>query len=385
MVPMNSKANLSFILEQSRKQNASIVRINAQNNGITTLEAFQILFQFPKLVSIDLRNNKISSLEGVCKTAGVKELLLDGNPICEKHSEPHAYVAEVKQYFTQLEYLDGHKLDKAHNLVTLQNFIVTRDAYVFADEFVKTYFNVYDSEDRRRIMQAYDQNSIFTISCYFDSSCYHATAPSDLLMRVQRYAKNSRSINKMSNMNLVIASTFHGLTRIDKVLNELPKTQHIFTTFSIDVPVYEPSSMVVITVSGTFEDYGIQLNETTLLVAFTRTFVLRPSANNPNEFHIYNSQLSIHCPTPAQREESTLGRKASVKESFIEKHCRDLMPTEIEEKEMKLILFKELTEQKTEICIQHLESSFWNVKVALAIFNTLMDSNELSNDNFEFK
>lgn len=382
---MNSKANLSFIFEQVRKQNANIVRINAQNNGLTTLEAFQLLFQFPKLVSLDLRNNKISSLVGVCQTAGVKELLLDGNPICEKHAEPHAYVAEVKQHFLQLEYLDGHKLDKGHNLVTLQNFIVKRDAYVFADDFVKNYFNVYDSEDRRRIMQAYDQNSMFTLSCYFDSTGYQATAPSDLHMRIQRYVKHSRSINKISNMNQILTTVFYGLGNIDRVLNELPKTLHIYTTFSIDVPVYEPSTMVVLTVSGTFEDYGIQLNETTLLVAFTRTFVLRPSVNNPNEFRVSNEQLSIHCPTQPQREESTVGRKASVKDSFIEKHCRDLTPTEIEVREMKLMLFKELTEQKREVCLEGLENTYWDVKVALAIFNTLMDSGELPNDRFEFK
>lgn len=387
LVMLNSKANLAFILDQARKQNGNIVRINAQNCGITSLEGLQVLQleQFSKLTILDLRNNKISSLEGTCMTSSVKELLLDGNPICEKFSCPHDYVTEVSKYFLQLEYIDGHKIEKTVKTVTLQNFIVTRDAYVFADEFVKTFYNFYDSEDRRRIMESYEKNAIFTISCHFDPSGIIGSAPCDLHTRVQRYASIARSINKVANMNQIFNSVFCGKDNIESVLNGLPKTQHLFNTFSIDVPIYEPKDKILITVSGAFEDFGLQLNELTFLFAFTRTILLRPCIFNPNMFKITNDQLSIHCPTREQREESVLGRKSAVKESFIEKNCRDLMPTEIEEKEVKLILFKELTQQKTEICVKHLEESFWDLKVALVIFNTLMDSSQIPTDNFDFK
>lgn len=316
-------------------------------------------------------------------TPMVKELMLDGNPICEKFSSPHEYVTEVTRHFMYLEYLDGHKIEKTLKTATLQNFIVSRNAYVFADEFVKTYFNIYDSEERRRLMETYDTNAIFTISCHFDPSGFLALAPNDLHQRVQRYASLSRSINKVANMNQIYNSVFFGLGSIEKVFNMLPKTQHVFTTFSIDVPMYEPKKRVLITVSGTFDDIGLHLNELAFLFAFTRTFILQPSANDSSVFKVTNDQLSIHCPTHEQLEESKLGRKGAVKENFIEKNCRDLMPTAIEEKELKLILYKELTQQKTECCIKHLDESFWDVKVALVIFNTLMDGGQIPNSNFE--
>ena len=147
--------------------------------------------------------------------------------------------------------------------------------------------------------------------------------------------------------------------------------------------MYEPKNRVLITVSGTFDDIGLQLNELAFLFAFTRTFILQPSANDASVFKVTNDQLSIHCPTHEQLEESKLGRKGAVKEIFIEKNCRDLMPTAIEEKELKLILYKELTQQKTESCIKHLDESFWDVKVALVIFNTLMDGGQIPNSNFD--
>ena len=386
LVPMNSKANIQLILEQARKQTSSyLVRINAQNNGITTIEGFQILQtdQFSKVSILDLRNNKISSLEGINVAPLVKELMLDGNPICEKFSNPHDYVAEVTRHFMYLEYLDGHKIERTLKMATLQNFIVSRNAYVFADEFVKTFFNIYDSEERRRLMETYDNNAILTLSCHFDPAGFLAAAPNDLHQRVQRYASLSRSINKVANMNQIYNSVFFGLGSIEKVFNMLPKSQHVFTTFSIDVPMYQPRNRVLITVSGTFDDIGLQLNELAFSFAFTRTFILQPSINDSSVFKVTNDQLSIHCPTNEQREESKLGRKKAIKENFIEKNCRDLMPTTIEEKELKLILFKELTQQNMESCIKHLDESFWDVKVALVIFNTLLESGQIPNSNFD--
>jgi hypothetical protein len=186
-------------------------------------------------------------------------------------------------------------------------------------------------------------------------------------------------------MNQIYSTVFSGLGNIENVFSKLPKSLHFFTTFSIDVPVYEPSSKILITVHGTFEDFGLQLNELAFLFAFTRNFVLQPTAIDPNVFKITNDQLSIHCPTVLQQEESNLGKKSAAKESFIEKNCKDLMPTVMEEKELKLILFKELTHLKTEVCQKFMEESFWDMKVSLVCFNTLMDGNKIPDNDFEFK
>jgi hypothetical protein len=62
-----------------------------------------------------------------------------------------------------------------------------------------------------------------------------------------------------------------------------------------------------------------------------------------------------------------------------------LKGTEVEENQMKLRLFQELTEMKEGECLRQLKDSFWDVKVALATFNALMDSREIHDNQFDFK
>lgn len=381
IVPMNSKYTINFIIEQAKKHSMQITRINAQNNGINTLEGLHSLYIMSKLQVLDLRNNKILKLDGMSMTTTVKELMLDGNPICERYSEPSAYIGAIGTYFHHVEWIDGHHVDKTQSLVTLQNFLVKRDAYTMASDFVKTFFTIYDSFERQRLIQMFNEKSFFSLSIQY--AIDRNPQQDDIYPRVQRYTKLSRNLYVISNMSKASDNVMCGKKSIENVYNILPKTTHDFSSFCIDVPFFDPNEMVVITVSGVFDEHGTSLNETNFLLGFARTFILRPSDND--EYVISNDQLFIHNPSLLQRDESVLGQKQPDRETYVEKHCRDLLPTETEDKKVKLIMFQELTELKKDECVRQLEESFWDIKVALATFNTLMDSREMPDSKFDFK
>lgn len=386
IVPMNSKFTLNFILEQIKKQNNQITRIVITNCGINmeAIEGLQSLIQFQQIEALDLRDNNITSMARMINTTHIKNLKLDGNPICNQFSIPRDFVEEMKRYFNELEWLDGHRLDKAHNLVPLQNYIVKRDAYTIADEFVKTFFIIYDSFERPRLSHMYYEHSIFSLSINYDID--KSNLSSDTYARIQKYTKFSRNLDAMSNMNRSSDNVMVGVGCIARVFDELPKTTHDFKSICIDVPLFH-SNQIVITVSGTFEEHGQSLNDdqSNFLMGFVRSFVLRLSKNN--EYCITNEQLFLHNSTETQKEEWMSRRKEPMKETtFLNDMCRDLLPTEIEDKEMKLAVFQELTELKTEEAIRQLEESFYDLKVALATFNTLMlDGRGILDNKFDFK
>lgn len=383
IVPMNTKFTLSLILELAKRENEAITRINAQGNGFVDLRGFQTIHLFKKLITLDLRNNKIKSLEGINQSPAVKELLLDGNPICSDFKDSHSYICEVMRSFYVLEWLDGIKIDQDKQLVTMQNYFVKRDAYNFAEEFIKTFFNSYDSFERKMLAQLYDDKSIFTLSIYCTIDRSHFSTQ-HVGTRIQHYARDhARNILILSDMERATANVVVGVKGIIKVFEQLTKTNHNFVSFCVDVPVFDPNHMVVITVTGIFEEHGQLLNEKSLSLGFSRTFILHPKENN--EYCIANDQLFIHSLTPAQKEESDVNRYQPANENQIAKLCAELMPNEFEEKKLKLILFQELTELKREECIQQLEESFWDIKVALATFTTLMDSHSIPDSKFNFK
>lgn len=379
IVPLSSRSTMSAILEHAKKICSTITTITAQKNGFKTLEGFQMLYIHGKLYTLDLRNNNLMSLVGVSKTTPIKELMLDGNPLCARHAAPRDYIIETRLHFNQLEWIDGRKIDKTLNLATMQTFLEKRDAYTFADEFIKTFFAIYDSFERPRILQLYTDSSIFTLSVHYVPQTQYIQQ-NDLFTRIQNYAKYSRNIWKMVNMSKTTENVICGSNVIERVFNELPKTTHDHLSFCVDVPIYQPGRMVLLKVSGNFEEHGGSLNDTPFMLGFTRNFVLTPKEPNSSTYVIANDQLFIHCP-PA----TAIKAECKPTEGYFERICADLMPNDMEERKMKFILFQELTELKREECVKLLEESFWDVKVALATFNTLMDSHEIGNNKFDFK
>ena len=352
IVPMCTASCVAFILECVRIHSKSIHTMILQNNYITNCDGFRILTLFTKLKTLDLSNNNISDLKGLPIMRTIKSLLLDGNPICAKFcNSPCEYVAEVRKHFPDLEYLDNRRLETDHNWVVLQNYLASPNAYLIAEEFTKHYFGIYDSFQRPTLKELYREKSIFTLSVQFTP----VRGEDKLLNRIQVYYKASRNIYRMVNFLQAGHNVVVGKEDIGDTINSLPQTEHDFTTFTIDVPIFE-KNCVTLTVSGVFKELGGSLLNDDFILSFTRTFILRPSSlkegifNNAFEYYIANEQLHISNPTIIQKKDAF--RVRPVNEEELKKTCSDLMPTEFEEKEAKLLMFKELTELKKDWCFR---------------------------------
>lgn len=136
---LNSECNMNFVLEQAKKICPNLTTISAQNILLRNMKGFKNLNQqFPLLCKLDLTDNQIVSLdELVAPISKVKDISFDSNPICSKFQIAHAYVAHAQKYFTDVEILDGSKIDALTRVPSLQNFIISNKAYNLVDEFVR--------------------------------------------------------------------------------------------------------------------------------------------------------------------------------------------------------------------------------------------------------
>lgn len=348
-VSLSSNSNLSLVLEEAKKINIYVTRINAQNNEICSKDGLlQGLTQYKRLTILDLRNNKIDEL-GAPKALSIRELFLDGNPICSKLGEPYLYVSHIKSMFPCLEYLDGHRIDMRYNM--LQNYLIIPTGYAFVEEFMKLFFGTYDSFERNKLLSLYSPYAIFTMSMFYEQEITQMDSLNAVYARIQTYQRFSRNTSKIANMQLGYEKANCGQAMIANILNELPKTKHDFTSFCIDVPIFDSKKVILITVNGTFEELGKTLNEERLLLGFSRTFVLR--ADESEKFCITNDQLLIRNATIPQKNAHG---KEPVKYEDLTNYCSELLPSELEDRELKMILFCECTQLKKEECARYEEN-----------------------------
>ena len=107
----------------------------------------------------------------------------------------------------------------------------------------------------------------------------------------------------------------------------------------------------MIIVNGVLKELATSLLEDELLMSFTRIFVLRPYAqkqgvlNNCYEYKILNEQLHLRYTLVPQKDAAFKFDERDVNK--LEIANRDLMPTEYEDKQANLLIFKELTEMNS--------------------------------------
>lgn len=355
ILPMSTKGCVSFILKCAGEQFGSKVnKITMQNANLSSCEGFESnsFMLLPNVVYMDLRNNNIKTLDGFKKTNEISEILLDGNPICEDYSDcPSEYVHNTRSIFTHLQILDNCKLDPRQNLVTMQNYLVAPHGHAVVENFVQQFFTTYDSFERGKLKNLYLDKSIFTMSTFYEATQDENFDEdgSVIIRRVAKYVDFSRNILKKRGLDNIVI----GYKSIVELFNALPKTVHDMTSFSIDVPIFD-QKCIVITVSGVFKELGNSLVETDLIMGFTRTFVLtlrdthEGLFKNAFKYYISNEQLCI-TNVDAETKKNSFIHKTAAEVDF-KKHCKDLLPSEFEERETKLRLFKGLTQLNAANC-----------------------------------
>ncbi|CAO1415170.1 unnamed protein product [Diamesa tonsa] len=370
------------VISQKKEIKSEIKTLKLARNNIKNLKAFDN-FHNMNFKVLDLTYNKISDIDDFryLKTNQISEILLDGNPICEDYCDsPSDYVHYIRKFFIHLTVLDYCKLDPLHNLVTMKNYLEAPHGHAVVENFVQQFFTTYDSFERGKLKNFYLDKSIFTMSTYYEAT----EEDQGIIGRVRKYVDFSRNILKRHGLDNIVI----GYNRIEEFFNALPPTAHDLTSFTIDVPLFQ-QKCIVITVSGVFKEVGNSLVTTDLIMGFSRTFVLtlrdkqQGLFNNAFKYCISNEQLSI-TNVDSGRKMNSFKHKPATEEDF-KKHCKDLLPSEFEERETKLRLFKGLTGLNAANCEKYMTEQNWELDTALLTFITLMKGQSITANDFDHR
>lgn len=151
----------------------------------------------------------------------------------------------------------------------------------FVQDFLKAFYDIFDSDDRQNLVAAYhDQASFsFSISKPADNQIIQkAQFPTDLLqesrnlLRIKDSTRNK--LLKQGKINIVAA------------LSNLPATQHIRDSFLIDVPIFSDQLFVLVVNGVVIETW----KRSKQVRSFCRSFTIVPQGGG---FVITNDMLQM--------------------------------------------------------------------------------------------
>ncbi|KAG4074421.1 hypothetical protein HA402_000400 [Bradysia odoriphaga] len=297
---------MHILLKGARSFMTNIEKVVLRDNDLDSSKGMGPLTWMKSLNSIDLSKNKIENiadLEKFPKVGVITSIKLHDNPLCAKYKSPIEYISAVKKLFPDIQTLDGRQLSPDRCCVAQKNYLCSLDTYDLTAQFIRHYFNVYDSNTRGTLSGLYSAKAILSISSNLSGIAGKASNN-----RLQVYQSKSRNILRMPKAALT-KSIIYGSDKIKELWKDWPATQHDFQSFTIDV-TYNSPLIVVLTVSGVFKEQGSTLNEEDVLLGFTRTFVLKRVAEGAGffghsvQYSIINEMLFIHRPSVYQTKNS---------------------------------------------------------------------------------
>ena len=215
----------------SKEKEEAVASISLANNALSNITAVSSLSQtFPHLKNLDLSNNQIGNLKALegwrWKFTNLEQLLLLGNPL--EANEPNFQVSLMRWYPTlttlnnvQIRSLEEAAAAKSSKLplpILGPNF---RDEGTIAENFIKRFFQGFDS-DRAGVVNAfYDHHSTFSFSV-------NTSAPRtpDPVSKWDSYIRRSRNLSKITAVSAKRDRLHKGIDTITDCFNALPLTRH---------------------------------------------------------------------------------------------------------------------------------------------------------------
>ncbi|XP_055382518.1 nuclear RNA export factor 2 isoform X2 [Condylostylus longicornis] len=365
----------SSILQQcGRKFLSQIVEVRLGHNNISNCKGLKALNTMRSLKILCLNNNRIKSFDDLSPISHItlKEIKLDGNPLCKKYDSATKYIRDALQLNPHLTALDGVPIENSSNILSYRkNFLCTINAYDFTEQFVGIYFRIYDSDKRSNLSEMYHEKAIFTICFTYNPRRYEDERRFDIYKSYDRNLHISSSHTK---------NVIYNVQNITKVFEDLPKTEHDLFSFTSDTTICN-EKMVVITLTGVFKDIPKDnAFEPEILMGFSRTFTLCPTGPKVNifkgtvEYEIINDQLTIFNPTENHFKNSF---------KFVPPKI-DLTCTASDENEKKayIIMFQKLAKLKEVWATKYLEEGKWDFENALKYFVEKLENGGVPKEAF---
>ncbi|XP_075855480.1 nuclear RNA export factor 2-like [Microcebus murinus] len=352
-----------------------LLSLNLRNNKLYRLDGLSdIIEKAPKVKILNLSKNELKSACELDKIKGLKleELWLEGNPLCRTFPDQSTYISAIRDCFPKLLCLDGRELSppiitdtEVPELVkscqeshkgseTLKSLVL---------QFLQQYFLIYDSGDRQSLLDAYHEEACFSLTIPFNPE---DPASSNLC----EYLKESRNLKMLKDPYLRRQLLKHTKRDIVDSLSELPKTQHDLSSFLVDV-WFQAERMLCFSVSGVFKEVEGKCQDSVL--AFTRTFIATPAGNS--SVCIVNDELFVR-DTSSKETQSTLSIPLSTP-------CSLPVPALSQEQQEMVLAFSTQSGMKLEWSQKCLQDNEWNYTRAGQIFTLLQAAGKIPEEAFQ--
>uniref|UniRef100_A0A2K6EZV5 Uncharacterized protein n=1 Tax=Propithecus coquereli TaxID=379532 RepID=A0A2K6EZV5_PROCO len=203
-IVLNRRNCMAATLQIIERDFPELLSLNLRNNKLYRLDGLSdIIEKAPKVKILNLSKNELTSVSELDKIKGLKleELWLEGNPLCSTFPDHSAYISAIRDCFPKLLRLDGQELSPP--------IIVD----IEVPELIKPCKESYKgSETLKSLILQFLQQS--TLCEYF---------------------KENRNLKMLKDPFLRRLLLKHTKRDIVDCLSVLPKTQHDLSSFLVDV------------------------------------------------------------------------------------------------------------------------------------------------------
>ncbi|CAG9863513.1 unnamed protein product [Phyllotreta striolata] len=282
--------------------------LNLLDNKIQALSFLKnVDKKLPNLKILHVSNNKIREMSqfDTLQDLPIVDLMLDGNPVCNKFKDKPKYISEVRKRFPKCMKLDGVELpppisfdiQEEHRLPAFQQtFLCNSEGGSIVRQFLEQYFLIYDSDNRQPLLQAYHEKATFSLTMDYP---YGYSKDTKGVSWLNWYATDNRNLMKVTDPNRRSKLLKQGHLAVVSFLQEMPLTKHDIHSFSVDLSVFTPQ-MLCLVVTGMFKELKSG-HKIPPLRYFYRTLVIVPAGTG---FCIANEELHVSNATPSQAKEA---------------------------------------------------------------------------------
>ncbi|XP_012377040.1 nuclear RNA export factor 2 [Dasypus novemcinctus] len=371
---LNRRNCMAATLKIIEEDFPELLSLNLRNNKLYQLDGLSDIIQkAPKVKILNLSKNELKSMWELDKMKSLKleELWLEGNPLCRSFPDKSTYISFVLKLFPKLSCLDGQELPSPITVGSEVPKIIKpcKESYKGSEtlkslvlQFLQQYFLIYDYEDRQSLLGAYHNEACFSLTTPFKSQ---VTAPSSL----SQYFKVSRNLKKFRDPDLRVQLLKHTKYDIVGSLSVLPKTQHDFGSFVVDMCV-QTKTMLCFSVNGVFQE--VEGKSQGSVRAFTRTFITTPGSNY--SLCIVNEELFVRDASPKETQ-----RAFSIPVPTPSSSC---VPSFSQKQQEMVQAFSIQSGMKLEWSLKCLQDNEWNYTTAGQVFIMLKAEGKIPEEAF---
>ncbi|XP_053608692.1 uncharacterized protein LOC128674249 isoform X2 [Plodia interpunctella] len=360
--PLNRLPNQTDLIQmQSVVDWDQLTELNLSRNRLTSIDGFHLSNTCPNLKILDLSNNYLDKVTALlrCRNLPLRELSLEGNPLCHDFTDPNEYLRLVKMLFPTLRVLDGVTIYLKGDLPGHRKNFCPHGAESIVEKYLDTFFPLLEAQpsDRQMLEDMYDENALMNVLYRYK-----------FIHRLFRISSNNSKF-----LDDGLKDVIEGATSITKYINKWPVFKHDPFTFTVDILSHNEQS-TIIKICGILKLTAESLAEDEHIISFSRTTVLHTS--DRVEYKIVNELLLWDEPSNECYANAFQITKIRSKKLYVD---LDFESTPDEEtKEKLIVVFEHLTELDRHASRKCLERKNWNLKNALDNFMQLLKLNDLS-------